>query len=321
MAWFGRSKEDALILDEEMDWLTSEILDVAFSRRRFLGIMAGAAAMAIWPFEIKASEPDYITVTVSRDKKRNSLGAIVENYCDAETLLRFYDTTEISVAIRKLAKFNGIKDPNKIFIGQKIKIPRTVLKRDIRKAAKEELDRKELKGSGAYGPQNKAGFQSPFGGAVKPKVHLCFQGTPQNARGKRARICPFDRYTAKRSGGRDHAALDIWGKIGTKLYPLKPGKVVGAGVYYLNSDGKRVKFKFRKNNGNAVKIQTEDGFTFMYIHLKEVFVNLGDRVDYDTSVGTLGVTGNASKANPHVHITMNKNGKRVDPFKYLKFLE
>lgn len=162
-------------------------------------------------------------------------------------------------------------------------------------------------------------FMSPLGGTKKPKVHACWSGTPQNNGAGYKRICPFDRFTANRSNGRTHNALDVYCEIGTSLYPIKPGIVTGAGRYYLQANG--TKKEFFPANGQSVKVQTEDGFVFIYIHLSKVNVKIGQKVVYNTKVGRSGITGNGNKDNPHVHIVLKKNGELVDPYKYLKFLE
>lgn len=162
-------------------------------------------------------------------------------------------------------------------------------------------------------------FMSPLGGLKKPKIHECYTDTPQNKGAGYKRICPFDRYAANRSNGRTHNALDVYCSIGTPLYPIKPGIVTGAGEYYLLPNGSRG--RFFPANGQSVKIQTEDGFIFIYIHLSKVNVKIGQRVSYNTVVGLSGITGNGNKENPHVHIVLRKNGVLVDPYKYLSFLD
>ncbi len=317
--------EGGVVLAEEMKGVAEQVFRSGMTRRgllRLFGRTAAAVVMAAWPFEVIAEEPEVIVVVVTaKDPKRNSFGAIVAEYCDAEKLLRYYHVADVRTAQERLGRFNGIVDIDRVGEGKQIKIPRVLLKKDISAAAQKEERRKKLVGGKGFGPQNTGGMQSPFGGGKKSDVHLCFQGTVQNPKGLQARICPFDQFGARRRARQLHGALDVWGKIGTKLYPLKPGRVIGAGEYYLDSAGREMKFKFFHNNGNAVKIQTDDGFVYMYIHLKRVFVNLGDRVDYDTAVGELGVSGNASAANPHVHITMYYDGRLVDPLRYLEFLK
>lgn len=316
--------EGGVVLADEMKRVAEEVFSSGMTRRRFLSFLSKSAVvvMASWPFEVIAEEPEVIVVTVTaKDPKLNSFGAIVQEYCDASKLLRYYHVSDLAKAQQRLAHDNGITNINLVRDGQKIKIPRVLLKKDISTAANKEEKRKKLVGGRGFGPQNTWGMQSPFGGGKKSDVHLCFQGTGQNPKGLQVRICPFDLFGATRRAGQLHGALDVWGKIGTKLYPLKPGRVIGAGEYYLDSAGGKRLFAFRENNGNAVKIQTDDGFVYMFIHLKRVFVSLGERVDYNTIIGELGVSGNASAANPHVHITMYYDGRLVDALKYLGFLK
>lgn len=318
-------EEGGVVLREEMERVAEEVFRSGITRRGFLELFGRTAAtvvMATWPFEVIAEEPEVIVVVVTtKDPKRSSFGAIVAQYCDAQKLLRYYHVTDVRTAQERLGRFNGIVNIDRVGEGKQIKIPRVLLQKDISAAAQKEEKRKKLVGRGGFGPQNTWGMQSPFGGGKKSDVHLCFEETPQNPKGLKARICPFDQFGATRRAGQLHGALDVWGKIGTKLYPLKPGRVIGAGEYYLDSAGGEKRFAFFHNNGNAVKIQTDDGFVYMYIHLNKVFVNLGERVDYDTIVGELGVSGNASKENPHVHITMHYDGRLVDPLSYLGFLK
>lgn len=165
------------------------------------------------------------------------------------------------------------------------------------------------------------GFQSPFGGTTRPQSHECYP-FPANSNAGEQEICPFDLYGARRRSGRrkrKHTGLDLYGEVGTPLFPLMPGKVVGAGRYEFRN-GKRKRFRFRHNNGNSVKIRTDDGYQYMYIHLNTVNVRIGQRVGYETEVGTLGTTGNRYTENPHVHIVVKYNGQQQDPLKYLGFL-
>lgn len=309
-----KEKEGGIFSAGELQPVEFGVLEAKFSRRKFLKFLgmgtATAAIAANWPFRALAAEPDSIIVTISQsDPHCSSLAAIVEHYCDLAAFVRYYGSN-YEEALQKFGRYNRLPSSLVVQDGQEIRIPKVLLQRGIRKAA---------------APINstpvQTGFQSPFGNRKKPAVHLCYQGTAQNPRNYRARICPFDKFTARRGAGYMHSALDVSGAIGTTLYPLKPGRVVGAGYHYLGREGKKRKFAFWRNNGNAVKIQTEDGFVFVYIHLRKVFVEIGQQVDYATPVGQLGISGNASRDNPHLHISMSRNGSLVDPLKYLGFLE
>ena len=69
---------------------------------------------------------------------------------------------------------------------------------------------------------NEYGFQSPLGGNKQPKKHDCYRSEQGENK-----ICPFDMYNAKTKEGRSgtHGGLDVFTKVGTTLYPIKPGKI------------------------------------------------------------------------------------------------
>jgi murein DD-endopeptidase MepM/ murein hydrolase activator NlpD len=309
-------EEGAIISDEDLEPVNESILPSKISRRKFIklavGGVAAAAILRKWPFEVEAGEPDFVIITVdAKDKRRNSLAAIIENYCDSATLQRYYKSKSYLETLGKLAKFNGMKNFT-VYPGQKIRIPKAVLKKNLEETVEEKQE--------AAPSTTVHGFQSPFGGTKKPEPHQCWEGTPQNKDAGVRRICPFDLFNATRRNGQQHGALDFSGAVGTKLYPLKPGIVVGAGYYRFNNNGKRERFTNWRRNGLAIKVQTNDGFTFVYIHLKKVYVSLGDKVDNNTIVGELGASGNAIAGNPHVHVNLSKDGVKVDPLRYLEFL-
>ncbi|MBQ5881482.1 MAG: M23 family metallopeptidase, partial [Bacteroidales bacterium] len=87
----------------------------------------------------------------------------------------------------------------------------------------------------------------------------------------------------------------------------------------------------RKNNGNFVFIESVlNGivYTFCYLHLKDVYLVVGDAVSPGQIIGTSGITGNYSQTlsgGSHLHLQI-KNGvqsskKNVDPefFIYTRF--
>ncbi len=295
-----------------LDW---NLINLRMSRRTFLKVLGLGAATAYvlkeWPFEALAGERDYIIVTIdTKDRKRNSLWAVVTHYCDENIFLRYYNTKEFSSALRKLAQFNGISEPSRVSQGQRIKLPRAILIKNVQKAATEAQP----------APANR-GIQSPFGGMKKPIVHQCWTATPQNTGAGYRRICPFDLFGARRGTSRRHQGLDLYCEVGTPLYPLKPGIVTGAGYHYLDANTNKKK-RFSPANGKSVKVQAGDGWVYIYIHLSRVDVEIGDRVSYETRVGLSGISGNAQEFpdNPHVHIAMRKNGVVVNPYNYLGFL-
>ena len=66
--------------------------------------------------------------------------------------------------------------------------------------------------------------------------------------------------------------------------------------------------------GNGVVIIHEDGWETQYCHLRKgsVSVKTGDVIGAGDQLGLIGFSGEA--AFPHVHVTVRKDGKVVDPF-------
>ncbi len=304
--------------------------DVDLSRRKFLkGVVSVgiASILASFPFRALAGkQKDFIEVTITRD--RNSIGKIVDVYCDGNKFLAHYNARNIQDGINSLVRIHNhhIRNPSLVKIGDRILIPKATLKDPIQEAAKVQ----ETKIEESVKQIRTNEWQSPFGGNKKIELHYCYTETPNNdgpngitrikgkdgklypkitGTRKQMRICPHDLFTADRTSGENkrHNALDCWCPIGTNLYPIKSGTVEKAGIV-----------PNRPKNGLTVKIRTNDGFTYLYIHMSEIFVKVGERVNLSTCVGKSGITGNATKDNPHVHITLRKNNKLVDPLAYLK---
>lgn len=66
--------------------------------------------------------------------------------------------------------------------------------------------------------------------------------------------------------------------------------------------------------GNGVFIDHADGWSTQYCHLKQgsISVSQGDIVTPDTVLGRVGLSGRTQF--PHVHVTVRKDDKTVDPF-------
>jgi murein DD-endopeptidase MepM/ murein hydrolase activator NlpD len=277
--------------------------------------------------EGKTQAPGYRLFTLSsEDQTRRTLYNIVMNYCDVNAVTRFYRTgRNLNRALRKLARQNGIRRVSAMSEGTLVRIPVPLLKKDLPQEKQGDPQRPGTQKPGKQAQRARRfvakGYQSPFGGRTKPAEHYCFDLFPQNWRAGKRRVCPSDLYGARRSGGRrKHKGLDLYGKVGTALYPLMPGTVIGAG-YMLEQDGKRKRFRHWRNNGRAVKIRADDGTEFTYIHLNKVNVKIGQKVGYDTQLGELGVHKNPYKQNPHVHVSVYKDGEPVDPMEHLGFLK
>ncbi len=91
---------------------------------------------------------------------------------------------------------------------------------------------------------------------------------------------------------RAHDGIDIFATKGTAVYACVPGTVVNyPRPYYLY--------------GNTMWIQNGEGYRFFYCHLDKVFVTLGQSVEMNTAIGTVGKTGNAATTPSHLHFEIH----------------
>jgi murein DD-endopeptidase MepM/ murein hydrolase activator NlpD len=106
-----------------------------------------------------------------------------------------------------------------------------------------------------------------------------------------------DTYTQARAGGaRVHDAIDIMASSGTPVVAAAPGRVE--------------KLFFSKGGGGITAyVRSDDGrWTYYYAHLSAYAPGLheGQRLPRGAPVGSVGATGNANPAGPHLHFAINR---------------
>jgi murein DD-endopeptidase MepM/ murein hydrolase activator NlpD len=144
-------------------------------------------------------------------------------------------------------------------------------------------------------------IQSPFGGLKKPPVHECKNSWRNYSDGEllEASICPFDNYGLNKRGKsrkrRHHLATDLWGSIGTPVYPMFNGTILFC------------KWLGKMSGFNIIIVSEDRTMISQYMHMhgerrriKSDF-KAGDKVKMSDVVGYVGATGNASASYPHVH--------------------
>ncbi|HAR31839.1 MAG TPA: hypothetical protein DCR65_09965 [Gammaproteobacteria bacterium] len=113
---------------------------------------------------------------------------------------------------------------------------------------------------------------------------------------------PFGQRVDPFSGGTAwHAGLDFTARPGTEVRAAAAGIVIFAA--------------YRADYGNTIEINHGDGYVTRYAHQKELMVATGDVVKRGQGIGTVGSTGRAS--GPHLHFEVLKNGRHVDPRRYI----
>lgn len=100
-----------------------------------------------------------------------------------------------------------------------------------------------------------------------------------------------------------HTGIDMAVPQGTPIKAAMGGKIAAVG--------------FTNVYGYYVIINHENGYQTLYAHmLRKSPVNVGQRVSQGEQIGLVGSTGYST--GPHLHFTVYKNGKLIDPLSVLK---
>ena len=94
-----------------------------------------------------------------------------------------------------------------------------------------------------------------------------------------------------------HSGVDMACPTGTSVYAALGGTVTSAG--------------FNNVYGNYIIITHHSGYKTLYGHLSAILVTRGQYVDTNTRIGRVGSTGVST--GPHLHFTVYKFGKTVNP--------
>jgi len=98
-----------------------------------------------------------------------------------------------------------------------------------------------------------------------------------------------------------HAGVDFAGKDGSDVIAVASGVVTYAGK--------------RSGYGQMVEINHGDGYVTRYGHHASLLVKGGDIVQKGQPIGTMGSSGRST--GPHVHFEVLKDGRQVDPARYV----
>lgn len=105
-------------------------------------------------------------------------------------------------------------------------------------------------------------------------------------------------------GHEHHSGLDLSAKAGTPIYAMLPGEVLAIG-----NDAR---------SGNFIKLK-HGNFTVSYCHIiRKPSLKIGSHVLPGQPVAQVGSTGRST--GPHLHITLKRNGRVLDPAILLDFI-
>ncbi len=99
-----------------------------------------------------------------------------------------------------------------------------------------------------------------------------------------------------------HKGIDLAGSEGAEVIAVGSGVVMWSGKRY--------------GYGNMVEINHGNGYITRYGHNKENSVKVGDKVIKGQLIALMGNTGRST--GPHVHFEVWRNGRTVDPMKFVQ---
>ena len=99
-----------------------------------------------------------------------------------------------------------------------------------------------------------------------------------------------------------HPGLDMACPTGTPIYAALGGKVLQA--------------SYSRIYGNYIIIDHGNGYQTLYGHMSKSIASTGEYVNQGQKIGLVGSTGYST--GPHLHWTVYKNGKVVDPLTLIK---
>jgi murein DD-endopeptidase MepM/ murein hydrolase activator NlpD len=99
-----------------------------------------------------------------------------------------------------------------------------------------------------------------------------------------------------------HKGIDFAGKMG--------GAVIAVAKGVVTFSGRRYGF------GNVIDIAHGNGYTTRYAHNSKLMVSVGDTVEKGFQIAEIGSTGRST--GPHVHFEVLKDGRQIDPVKFIR---
>mgnify|MGYP001182358545 FL=1 len=186
-----------------------------------------------------------------------------------------YTTGELYRLVNVVAQYNDILNPNRIYTGHQLDL--TPLYSEDFLAKKDDVVSKEPDQQAMAVPAMNDQTQAPVQGLVTSNFGN--------------RVHPILGYEWF------HRGIDIGVEAGTPIRSIQPGRVTFSGV----KDG----------YGQVVQIDHGGGMQSLYAHLSERFVETGDKVGFEDSIGLSGNSGRST--GPHLHFEIWQNGEVVNP--------
>ena len=213
---------------------------------------------------------------------------------------------QYGIPFREIARLNKIANPNKILIGQQLRIPH---------GGEEELNRRtSVRKLAAERQPHPRRFARSRSGRRLPKLSASLPKSPARRRKEPARlplpegnghfIWPAAGTLTSQYGPRNkshHDGIDISAPIGTPVVAAASGEVIYSGVL--------------RGYGKVIIMRHGKGYASVYAHNRANHVKQGQVVKQGQKLAEIGKTGRAT--GPNLHFEIRRNNKAQNPLKFL----
>lgn len=226
---------------------------------------------------------------------------------------------QYGVTVRDLVAWNGLGDPNQIHVGQVLRVtaeppPSGVVVQPVGPQVEIQPVRPpaELPPAGPAVKQEPKGGTQPYSDEVWAALRPRSADVPPPAKpaepaagdianGDTAWLWPASGQVIETFDEATNKGVDIAGKPGDPVIASAGGKVVysGSGL---------------RGYGKLVIIKHDANYLTAYAHNQQLLVKEGDSVSKGQKIAELGST---DADRPKVHFEIRKQGRPVDPLKYL----
>ena len=190
------------------------------------------------------------------------------------------------VSTAEIARYNAIPDPDKLYVGQMLRIPHGEPKQ-VAKATKPVSP-----------PPSRSTFRR-----WRRNNHESFP-EPRREAGPALFMWPVDGQLTSKFGPRNgsfHDGIDIAAPVGTRVLAAADGKVIFSDVL--------------RGYGNVVIVRHGGGYLTVYAHHRVNLVKEGQRVRQGEVLAEVGQTGRAT--GPSLHFEVRKDNLARNPLRYL----
>ena len=230
---------------------------------------------------------------------------------------------------RDIAKWNGIDDPAKIRVGQRLRVASPDEAPAVKVGAAHGAGQIESRALGAGPAREGQGDGAMKTGPKALRLPYSEQNVALLAKGeaaptaKPAAIARAEPKPAPAAVERDEEAIEfVWPAKGKLLAAFSEPNSKGVDIAGKSGDPVvaaatgRVMYTGTgiRGYGKLIVIRHDNGFNSVYAHNREILVKEGQNVTRGQRIAELG---DSDADSPRLHFEIRKSGKPVDPAKYL----